>query len=110
MIIKDLTQMEHYTTLLEPSLISILSSTRMHNETYLSHLLHPNADCAALLHPKAILSSEIFMKSDGPQSFQISQHIALSLLSKDKYGLFFKRGSPGSHAVYLEIFILKPQH
>ncbi|MBA3814155.1 MAG: hypothetical protein H0X26_06665 [Alphaproteobacteria bacterium] len=102
-IIEDLRELEQDVQFkeLKQENASVFFSLKAHYEQYLEKLLHPDADRAALTHPKVILSGEGLMNlgSNNLHSYRISQEMALSLLSKDKYGLFLKENASGSHAV-----------
>jgi hypothetical protein len=94
---------------LKPENAKIFFSLKSHYQNYLENLLDPNSDRVALLQPKVILSGEgcfekVLMNlgvgmTHGICSYRISQEMALSLLSKDRYGLFLKSNTSGSHAV-----------
>jgi Leucine-rich repeat (LRR) protein len=103
---------------LKPENAQVFFALKSHYEDYLEKLLHPETDRVALLHPKAILSGEGFIDfhpgmnpgnkpenhpslrlHDLYSSYRISQEMACSLLSKDRYGLLLKSNTSGSHAV-----------
>jgi hypothetical protein len=103
---------------LKPENAEAFFALKSHYEDYLKQLLHPETDRVALLHPKVILSGEGFIDlhpgtnlGDKPEnnpnlrhyglysSYRISQEMACSLLSKDRYGLLLKSNTSGSHAV-----------
>jgi Leucine-rich repeat (LRR) protein len=82
----------------------VFFALKSHYQNYLENLLAPRSDRVALLQPKVILSGEGLMDlgpgmSHGVASSRITQEMALSLLSKDRYGLFLKSNASGSHAV-----------
>jgi hypothetical protein len=111
-IIEDLNELEHDPQFkqLKPENAKIFFSLKSHYQSYLENLLDPNSDRVALLQSKVILSGEgcfekvlmdlgSGMSPHGISSYRITQGMALSLLSKDRYGLFLKSNTSGSHAV-----------
>ncbi|MBA3814375.1 MAG: hypothetical protein H0X26_07805 [Alphaproteobacteria bacterium] len=101
-VIEDLRALEQdLAQIQDRALAQVLTSLKHHYEHYVAKLLTPDADRAALIHSKVILSGEGLMdlKAHGVPSYRIGQDKALSLLSKDRYGLLLKKNALGSHAV-----------
>jgi hypothetical protein len=111
-VIEDLNELEQAPQFkqLKPENAKIFFALKSHYQNYLENLLDPNSDRVALLQSKVILSGEgcfekvlmdrgSGMSPHGISSYRITQEMARSLLSKDRYGLFSKSNTSGSHAV-----------